>query len=132
MTIANQDVDIYRGDSALLEVQLTDANGDPFALTSGGTIKYRVANTSHATEDETLIRKELGNGIDLQDGVALIYLMSEDTDMKPQSYYHEVKIYDQGDVATAMVGNVQIRQSLRMPQTRQAVSKITIKGNVKV
>src|SRR5882757_8710725 len=132
MTITNQDIDIYRGDSALVEISLTDANGDPFALTAGGTIKYRIANTSHASEDETLIRKELGKGVDLFEGVASIYLISEDTDLMPQSYYHELKIYDQGDVATAMTGNFLIRQALKMPQVRQATAKFSIIGNAKV
>lgn len=132
MTITNQDVDLFRGDSALLEISLTDANGDPFVLTAGGTIKYRVANTAHASEDEVLIRKELGAGIDLFDGVAEITLLSEDCDLTPQSYYHELKIYDQGDVATAMTGNFLVRQSLRMPQVRQAQTKIAIAVNVKV
>lgn len=131
MTITNQDVDVYRGDSALLEVQLTDANGDPFALTAGGTIKYRVAPTSHASEEETVIRKELGAGVDLFEGVAEISLLSEDTDLIPQSYYHELKIYDLGDVATAMTGNFQVRQSLRMPQVRQAQVKMALTGNLK-
>jgi hypothetical protein len=131
MTITNQDVDVYRGDSALLEVQLTDANGDPFALTAGGTIKYRVAPTSHASEAEVVIRKELGAGIDLFEGVAEISLMSEDTDIMPQGYYHELKIYDLGDVATAMTGNFQVRQALSMPQVRQAQAKIGLTGKIK-
>lgn len=131
MTITNQDVDVYRGDSALLEIQLTDANGDPFALTAGGTIKYRIANTSHASEDEVLVRKELGNGVDLFEGVASVSLLSEDTDLTPQSYYHELKIYDLGDVATAMTGNFQVRQALKMPQVRQASVKISITGKIK-
>jgi hypothetical protein len=132
MTITNQDVDVYRGDSALLEIVLTDANGDPFALTAGGTIKYRVAPTAHASEDETVIRKELGAGVDLFEGVAEITLLSEDTDVIPQDYYHELKIYDLGDVATAMTGNFKVRQALKMPQVRQATVKIAIIGNTRV
>lgn len=131
MTITNQDVDVYRGDSALLEIQLTDANGDPFALTAGGTLKYRVAPTAHASEDETLIRKELGAGIDLLDGVAEVTLLSEDTDIIPQDYYHELKIYDLGDVATSMTGNFKVRWALRMPQVRQAEAQLKLTTNVK-
>lgn len=131
MTITNQDVDVYRGDSALLEIQLTDANGDPFALTAGGTIKYRVAATSHAEENEAFIRKELGKGVDLTNGVAEITLLSEDTDILPQDYYHELKIYDLGDVATAMTGNFKIRQALRMPQVKQVQAKLSISGSIK-
>lgn len=131
MTITNQDADVYRGDSALLEIALTDANGEPFALTAGGTIKYRVANSAHASEDEVLISKELGAGVDLFDGIASVNLLPEDTDITPQDYYHELKIYDQGDVATAMTGNFKIRQALRMRQTRQARATFSIIGNMK-
>lgn len=131
MTITNQDVDIYCGDSALLEVSLTDANGDPFALSAGGTIKYRVANSAHAEVGEFLIEKELGAGIDLQDGVASITLLTEDTDITPQDYYHEIKVFDQGDVATAMTGNFKIRQSLRFPTNKVAQVTFAITGNMK-
>jgi hypothetical protein len=133
MTITNQDVDVYRGDSALLEISLTDANGDPFALTAGGTLKYRVAPTAHSSEDESVIRKELGAGIDLFDGVAEITLLSDDTDhIVPEDYYHELKIYDLGDVATAMTGNFKVRQSLQMPQVRQATVNISMTAKVNI
>jgi hypothetical protein len=132
MTITNQNVDVFRGDTALLEISLTDANGDPFALTAGGTIKYRVANSAHASEDEALIRKELGSGIDLISGVAEVSLLTDDTDLDPQSYYHELKIYDQGDVATAMTGNFQVRQALSMPQIKQATVKLALTGSTKL
>jgi hypothetical protein len=132
MTITNQDVDVYRGDSAELEITLTDVNGNPFVLPAGGTIKYRVAPTAHSSEDETLIRKELGVGIDLNTGVATVSLLSEDTELIPDSYYQELKIYDGTDIATAMTGNFQVRQALSMPKIRQASAKIAMIGNTRV
>jgi hypothetical protein len=115
-----------------LEISLTDANGDPFVLTAGGTLKYRVAPTAHSGEEETLIRKELGAGVELFDGVAEINLLSEDTAINPGDYYHELKIFDLGDVATALTGNFKVRQALSMPQVRQISAKISIIGNIRV
>ena len=131
MTIANQDVEIYRGDSALLAINLTDANGQPFSLGVGGTIKYRMADTSHANEDTTHIRKELGNGVTLVAGVASVAILPEETDLSPDLYYHELKIYDAGDVSTAMTGNFKIRQALQLPQVVQVQVKLSLSGNVK-
>lgn len=132
MTITNQDVEIFRGDSALLQVTLTDVNGALLVLSAGGTIKYRMSDNSHSGDDRVHIRKELGNGILLVNGVASVALLSEETDLSPDLYYHELKVYDGGDVATAMTGSFNIRQALRLPQTMQGRASIALNGAVKV
>ncbi len=123
MTILNQDVILYAGDTATLEVSLTDANGDPFVLSAGGTIKYRLAETSHDSEED-LVAKELGAGILLEDSVASIALDKTDTLLGPGVYYHELKVFDSGDVATAMVGAVTMRRALDLIETPSGIAAL--------
>jgi hypothetical protein len=132
MTITNQDITIYRGDSALLNITLTDVNGQPFTLGPGGTVRYRMANTSHSGLADTHIIKELNAGVMLSAGVASVSILSEETDLPPDSYYHELKIYDGGDVATAMTGNFQIRPAMQLPHVLLAAVAIPLGGNVKL
>lgn len=120
MTVTNQNYDVYRGDDALLQVTLTDANGDPFVLSANGTIKYRISYSQYAEEADALVRKELSAGILMQDDVAEITLDEDDTDLPPGDYYHEMKVYDGDDTATAMTGTFTMRPSLTMTQQMQA------------
>jgi hypothetical protein len=113
MTITSQNVTIYAGDSQTVAVTLTDANGDPFALSANGVIKYRVAETSHDSDDPEIL-KELNAGIAMDGNVAEVTLTSDDTNLPPGIYYHEMKVYDQGDVSTAMTGAVVVRNALSM------------------
>lgn len=131
MTITNQDVDLFRGDSALLQVTLTDINGAPFSLGPGGTIKYRMSDNPHSGDDGVHIRKELGSGVMLVGGVASVAILSEETDLLPDLYYHELKVYDGGDVATAMTGAFKVKQALRLPQAMQGRANIGLSGSVK-
>lgn len=117
MTIRNQTVKINRGDTALLFVALTQADGTPYDPTVNAVIKWRLSRTSHTSEDRALVRKYLGNGIT---NVAApikgvnIALAAEDTDFFPGLYYHELKIWDNNDVMTAMTGTFIIKRVIGM------------------
>jgi hypothetical protein len=114
MTITNQHAFCYRGDSAVLAVTMTDANGDPFVLSPSGMIRYRISPSPHADEGDALVRKQLGAGLILIDGVVEISLTIADTTQDPGLYYHELKVYEGIDVSTAMVGNFLVRRALTM------------------
>jgi len=113
MTISGQNVTVYAGDTQTVAVQLTDANGAPFTLSANGTVKYRVTETSHDSADPE-IAKELNAGILMDQNVAEVTLLSADTNLPPGIYYHEMKIYDLGDVSTAMTGAFVVRNALNM------------------
>ena len=130
MTITNQDVDIWRGDSALLEISLTDSNGDPYQPQGGDQVIYRVAPNSHAPDSKCLVIKDLSNGIIVTNGIVAVSLTPDDTDLKPGSYYHELKVYAGIDVATAMVGNFEIHHALRTAISRQAGARFSIIGRI--
>jgi len=114
VTITNQDVKIYRGDTATLFVTLTQADGSPFDPTVSVEIRWRMARNWHTPESEALVRKQLGEGIELTAGGVNIDLEAADTDVFPGIYYHELKVWDVGDVMTAMTGAMVIKPSVQM------------------
>ncbi len=122
MTITNQNLDIYRGDSAVVFVGLTDEAGNPFDATTATAIHYRVAKTTHAANNEALIFKEMNAGIAAAEGGINITFNSSDTDLLPAVYYHELKVLGSilGAVSTALTGNVVIRRALAMGVPQQA------------
>lgn len=115
MTITNQNVKIYRRDSARLTVTLTTSEDAPYAPAPGDEVRYRLARNASSIEAESLVSKSLVSGITILAGVATIDLSETDTDLTPGIYYHELKIIDPpSDRATAMVGTVIIKPSLKM------------------
>ncbi len=114
MTDVNQNFKVYRGDTHILHVDLTQADGSPFDATAGATLKWRLTRNP-ADEDDAVVRKELGSGIEaVETGGVDITLSGTDTDLPPGLYYHELKVWDSGDVATAMTGFGVVMISARM------------------
>jgi hypothetical protein len=122
MTVTNQDASIYRGDSAKIFVAVTAADGTPLDQTVDATYQYRMSPTSHTPDVDCLIKKELGAGLSLATGGVNVALSSIDTDQPPGIYYHELKVYNAGDVSTAMVGAFIIRKALQLGSSVQPSS----------
>ena len=73
--------------------------------------------------DPPLLTKELGAGILLDGNVAEISLSGDETETLPLGFlYHQMTVLDvNGDVATALIGNVWTKRTLRMmPRTAAA------------
>ena len=122
MTITNQNAKIYRGDSAILEVTLNTEDGGNYVVAPGDALKYRIARNAHSPENEAFVVKELDQGLTVLNSIATINLTSEDTDLEPGLYHHELKIIDPPiERATVMVGTVVIKASLRMAVPLQAM-----------
>ncbi len=129
MTKRNQHAKVYRGDSAQIVVTVTQADGSAYDPTIGALLRYRMARTAHASDDESLVRKSsaAGDGITSTPlGAVTIVLNPENTDFEPGVYYHELKVWDGTDVATAMVGAFVIRRSIPMGD------RISPVGNIKL
>jgi hypothetical protein len=117
VTIRNQNVEIYRGNSALLEIDLTQADGLPYNPALGTQFKYRVSNTPDSEEVDSWIRKSNvpGGGIDpITGGVSVTINVADTTNLESGIYYHELKAYLGSDESTAMVGAFVVLPSLRM------------------
>jgi len=76
MTIANQDVKIYRGNTTVLAVAVTMADGTAFDPSLQVAIRWRLARNWHSPDTEVLVRKQLGAGIELITGGVAITLAS--------------------------------------------------------
>ena len=114
MTTPNQDLTVYRGDAAWISIDLTGADGSAFVPAPSLEIRWRMAKTSHATDAEALIAKDLNNGISVVSGGVEIELSSADTDQPAGTYYHEMKLIDGNDVVTVLTGWLVIKRSSRM------------------
>ncbi|MGY2906194.1 hypothetical protein [Bradyrhizobium sp. URHC0002] len=124
MTMTNQTIRVYRADTARLSVTLTQADGSAFDPTINAEIKWRMSKNWHSTEVEALARKEIGAGLEVVDGGVEITLESGDTDFPPGLYHHELKLFDGGDVSTAMTGTVVIKAAMWMGTTRVTPSGV--------
>lgn len=128
MTVRNQNVKVFRGNTASLVVPITQADGTEYDPTLGAQFRYRVALTSHANDSESLVRKSLGNGItSTPQGTVTILLNAEDTDFDPGIYYHELKVWDGVDVSTAFVGVFVVKKAVGMGDR-----VIPLQGNVAI
>jgi len=122
MTERNQTIDVYRGDSKIVLIDLTNADdGLPYDPTTPGvTIQWRMAQTLYGLDGPTvldpgpLLAKSLGSGITASPGQLQILLTSVDTDREAREYMHALRIYDSGDVATTMYGTFLVRPMRRM------------------
>jgi hypothetical protein len=125
VTVRNQNVKVYRGNSAVLSVAVTQADGSPYDPTLGAQFRYRMALTSHADDSEAFIQKYLGSGIASITGGVSITLGPDDTDFDPGVYYHELQVTDGSDKSTAMTGAFVIKKAVRMGDTIH-----TLQGNL--
>jgi hypothetical protein len=111
MTATAQNVTMYRGDTAILTVTVTDSdNGDAAKNITGATVRYVAVRRGTA-----YITKTVGSGIVLTtpaSGILTITLDPADTDdLTPGEYEHEVEITDgDGNVSTVTVGTLTIRK----------------------
>jgi hypothetical protein len=126
MTVTNQNAVIYRGNTAILQVTLTDSDGDPYAPGGGAVVRYRISRNWYDMEEAALVVKGLGTGITILAGVATIDITAEETELEPGLYYHELKITDGPDVSTSMVGTVIVKKSLTMVPTQVQLQALTL------
>lgn len=122
MTSVNQNVRIYRGDTHVMHVALTNADGSPYDSSIPGIqMRYRITRAPF-DDSKSVVQKSLGDGITIVTGGVDIELEAGDTDQPVGLYYHELKIQDGVDVATVMTGFAIIKRAARMgdePQVPQ-------------
>lgn len=117
MTVRNQNVKVYRANSATISIAVTQADGTPYDPTLNAQFRYRVALTSHADDSEAMVQKSLGAGIVSITGGVAITINPEDSDFDPGIYYHELQVIDGVDKSTAMIGAFVVKKAVRMGDT---------------
>lgn len=126
MTAINQRIEVWRGDSKLIGVPLTQL---PDNIAFDETItdaQWWVITSLHATHDQALLRKWLGGGITVVAGGVTIELEAVDTqDLEPGNYFHVLRInWGVDEVATAMVGPFVLRHAPDMRPHAHAVTGV--------
>jgi hypothetical protein len=132
MTATNQFLDLWIGASATLSFSLTDANDAPFVLPLGGDIEWRLAETARDVDAACILRKNLSDGIILEDATAEVALSRFDTSglLPGKFYYHQLVVVDAStdDVAVAAVGSVMVRNALLMPRVATGAAQLGAGG----
>lgn len=110
MALISQNIDVYAGDSKLLQVTVTDEAGNALDI-SGCTIKWAIVRGR-----TKMVEKISPNNITLDDpsnGVYSIKVVPNDTvDLPPGTYYHESIVIDVfGNVTTVFKGNLKVLPS---------------------
>lgn len=122
MTEIAQALEIWNGDSKIIEVPITDAEtGSAFSLTNA-IVRWQVAKSA-SSRAEVFIRKSTESddgGISIVAGGVEIQIDRQDTEatvLPPGVYYQELKVYVDNDVSTAMVGWLTVHPALDMDAT---------------
>jgi hypothetical protein len=119
MTIENDLIEMYKGDTKKLRFFIHDENGVAVDLT-GSSIKWEMSRKASSV---TLISKATGGGgIDFTNpagGFFIVTLDPSDTsELKARTYYHEAEMIDgSGIVATVAVGSIKLIEDLILSQT---------------
>ena len=110
MTIVGQNYTMFSGDSKVITVTVTDADGAAVNLT-GATISYVIFDDGSAT-----ITKTVGSGITVTDAAAgtfTITLAASDTASLAGAYYHECQVTDSsGNISTIFTGTVTMNEDM--------------------
>ena len=83
-----QKIEIVRGTSNTLEINIVDANGTPYALESGEKLVFGIKKNP---EHKEVIFAKVGTSI--QKGLYQVDILPEDTEgLKSGTYYYDVSI----------------------------------------
>jgi len=109
LTVTNQNFRIFRGNDAVIGVELTKEDGRPYPnpLPDGVTMKWQMTRDLSRDFADPVISKDTSSGITSVDGGIEIELTEADSDLPPGLYYHQLSVYDASDPdadSTAMTG----------------------------
>jgi hypothetical protein len=106
MTLANQNLEMYAGDTNNISVSITDHDGAPLNLT-GAAIEYKAGAS---------LTKTVGVGITITDapgGICRIEIDPIDTAALSGYYYHQLVVTNVGgDISTVLTGILTIHKKI--------------------
>lgn len=107
MAAEHQNAELYAGDSAELEIALTDEEGAALDL-SGATLAWKLARTPHAAAE---VSKASGSGISISGSTATVALDDTETADLLGDYWHQLVVTDaSGNVSTLATGTITFRK----------------------
>ena len=117
MTMMGQDFQMLSGNYRLLRCTVVDDNQNPVDLS--GFINFRWGAKSNYRLPHPSVEKELGDGIQLEQGevnVALVELLPADTINLKGTYHHELKGTDlNGNPTTLLTGQMIVHPAILIP-----------------
>jgi hypothetical protein len=101
------DAELYAGDTKILTIAITDANGNAVDVSTATAIVYGVYGRISST---AIISKTLAGGITVVTSTVTVTLDPEDTaDIAPGAYIHECEVTQaSGAVYTVLQGKLTI------------------------
>ena len=112
------DFSMTAGDSKVLEVTVTDADGAAVDLSGAQTIRWHMSRSVNSRP--ATVEKALGAGITVTNGPGGIFsvtLDSADTEDLRGDFVHEAEVIDEdGNVSTVLSGAVTISAALIKPE----------------
>jgi hypothetical protein len=135
VTSGSQNFRIFAGDSATLDVAITNPDGTEFNPAEAGNYVW-IMTRDPSNYDAAAIIKVLGDGISTISGGVSITLSPTDTDVAPGPYAHLLRVWDGPDVAVVMVGTAIIRPAAvmtappEMMQSPQHARRIALEASV--
>lgn len=104
-----KELKLYRNTSKTYEIQFTK-NGFAQNIT-GWTIYFTVKENMEDSDTNAKIKKDITNISDPINGIALIELSTTDTDLKPKSYFYDVKYKDNnGNADILITGRITVQE----------------------
>lgn len=80
---------------------------------SGWTVWFTVKEDINDPDEEAVIQKEITTHTNAQEGVTLLSLSNEDTDIEPDEYHYDIQFTkDDGDRQTVMLGMIEFREGV--------------------
>lgn len=109
-------IEMYQGDSKILEVTVKDSDGNIVNLT-GASARWALG---HTAAGPVLASRDTTEGsvtfTDAESGELEVEIQPEDTESLYGTYYHEVEVTDpEGYISTVFSGQLKIKQALIAP-----------------
>lgn len=112
-------IDIIKRDDSAFQLTFTDINGDPIDLT-GGIVFFTVKKHKIDTDDDALIVKDI-EAADIdnpEDGIVILTLSAEETDIPVGDYYFDVQLKTNEDkISSTYAGRFLVAQDITIRTT---------------
>lgn len=96
-------IEVIRGDDLTIELALTEEDGTPVNLT-GTTVFFTVKKKLADSDEDAVISKEVTDHTEPENGVAVISLDNDETDIAAGIYHWDIQILNAGKISSINYG----------------------------
>jgi hypothetical protein len=107
-------LEIYRGDTQIYELNFTDENGDAIDITDW-VVWFTVKSDQNALDDDADIQVIVDTHSDPTNGKTVVELSNDDTDLEIGSYYYDIQTKDSDDkIKTIVAGKFIVSRDITL------------------